>query len=75
MNPIEHMWAWIKEWLVEHYPELKTQGQREDAYAAMHSTIKEAWEAIPQEKIDILIGSISRRINTLIKAKEWQTKY
>ena len=63
------MWAWIKEWLVEHYPELKTQGQRENTYAVIYSAIKEAWEVIPQEKIDTLIESISRRINTLIKAK------
>jgi DDE superfamily endonuclease len=75
MNPIEHVWAKMKEWIVKHHPELSSMGKSEAAMAAMSRAIVEAWEAVPQEYIDNLIAGMISRVEALKKAKGWHTKY
>ena len=42
LNPIEHIWALIKEWIYEHYPYLTDMGSSEADYAALQDAIKRA---------------------------------
>jgi DDE superfamily endonuclease len=32
LNPIKHLWARLKQWIHEHYPELNKMGASEEAY-------------------------------------------
>ena len=32
LNPIEHFWAQIKQWVIKHHPELNDMGATEEAY-------------------------------------------
>jgi hypothetical protein len=41
----------------------------------MGRIIIEAWDVIPQEYIDGLINSMTTRVNTLLEAEGWHTKY
>jgi DDE superfamily endonuclease len=75
MNPIEHIWAKMKELIVKHHPEPSNMGKSAAAMEAMSRTIIEAWEVIPQEYMDNLIDGVVRRVEALKKAKGWQTKY
>ena len=75
LNPIEHLWAIMKEWISEHYPHLQTMGKSDEDYAALYDAIERAWNAIPQSKIDTLIRSMGRRVQAVKKAKGWHTKY
>ena len=75
LNPIEHVWARMKQWIHEHFPELKDMGESQEAYDALARAIVEAWEAIPQEYIDNLIKSMDNRVNAVLEAKGWHTKY
>ena len=75
MNPIEIVWAWLKQWIEEHYPGLKTMGVAAEDYEALYHAIEEGWEAIEQDKIDALIKSMDHRVEALRLAKGWHTKY
>jgi transposase len=54
LNPIEHLWAQLKQWINEYYPDLITMGKSEEAYQRLFQAIREGWEAISQEAIKIL---------------------
>jgi DDE superfamily endonuclease len=75
INPIEHLWVKIKEWINKQYPELSNIGKSEEAHTALARAIVEAWEAIPQSYIDKLIEGMPRRVEFVRKKKGWHTRY
>jgi transposase len=75
LNPIEHVWVWLKRYINEHYPELKNMGNCDADYKALCEAIEQAWNALDQDKIDDLIRSMSRRTLAVWKAKGWHSKY
>ena len=70
MNPIEHVWAKLKEWICKHHPELLNMGKSQEAYDQLARAIEEAWNALDQEYIDNLIRGMPRRVEALQKAKD-----
>jgi transposase len=75
LNPIEHLWWALKKKICELHPELESQGLREVDREAFIEAAQEAWQALPQDLMKTLIDSMPRRINAVIKARGWQTKY
>jgi transposase len=75
LNPIEHVWAMLKHYINEHYPELKRMGNSDADYKALCEAIEQAWNALDQDKIDHLIRGMSRRTLAVWKARGWHTKY
>ena len=75
LNPIEIVWAWLKEWVCEHYPDLREMGITEDAYQRLYSALQEGWEAIPQTKIDHLIKTMDQRVESVRLAKGWHSRF
>ena len=70
MNPIEHVWTKLKEWICKHHPELLNMDKSQEAYNQLARTIEETWNALDQEYIDNLIRGMSRRVEALQKAKD-----
>jgi transposase len=75
LNSIEHVWAWMKQWIDKQYPQLKDLGESQAAYDELARVIVEAWEAMAQDRIDSLIKSMDNRVNAVLQAKGWHTKY
>jgi len=75
LNPIEHLWWELKKKVFHDYPELLRGGKGEEDIGALEEACKEAWKVLPQELLDSLIGSMTKRIETCITAKGWHTKY
>lgn len=75
MNPIENLWAKMKESIIKHHPELSNMGKSAAAMEAISKAIIEAWEALPQEYIDNLIDGMPKRVEALKEARGWHTKY
>jgi DDE superfamily endonuclease len=75
LNPIEHAWAKMKEWIHQEYPDLRRTGESQEAYDTLAKVIIEAWEALPQGYIDNLIRSMDSRVNAVLAAQGWHTKY
>jgi hypothetical protein len=75
LNPIEHLWAVLKQWINEHYPDLLDMGKSEQAYQRLFQAIREAWDAIGQDTINDLIKSMDTRVNAVILAEGWYTRF
>jgi len=75
LNPIEHCWSILKDYLNQHYPQLVYQGQDERDIREFYEAIEQSWLAIRQEVIDSCVQSMRRRVAAVIKAKGWYTKY
>lgn len=75
LNPIEHLWAILKLKLNQEYPHLVEMGGSEQAYKALQDAIERCWAAIDQDIIDACIDSMERRVDTVLNAEGWYTKY
>ena len=75
MNSIEHIWYYLKQYILEYYPQLTNLGSREEAIQALARALVEAWNALPNSLFELLLESMPRRVHVLWKAKGWYTKY
>jgi DDE superfamily endonuclease len=75
LNPIENLWAILKRMINERYPDLINMRASQAALEHFRDCINECWHDIPQEIIDSLIKSMDSRVNHVMAAKGWQTKY
>ena len=75
LNPIEHVWAKLKLWVLAHYPDLLEMGKSEETYQALYDILNEGWDQMKQSLIDGLIKSMDSRVNAVIAAKGWYTRY
>jgi DDE superfamily endonuclease len=75
LNPIKHLWAQLKQWINEHYPDLVNMGKSEEAYQRLFKAIREGWKAIGQEAINNLIKSMDIRINSVLNAQGSYTRF
>ena len=75
LNPIENLWAILKELINKEYPTLFKEGASQAAIDHFARVINEMWHEIPQEVIDSLIKSMDQRVNHVLAAKGWQTRY
>jgi len=76
LNPIEHVWAYMKRQLHRRYPDLiNMAGSPEVVKEALADALQEIWKGIPQSLLESLYTSMPRRIAAVIKAEGWYTKY
>lgn len=66
LNPIEHMWAKIKQTL---------RGTRFQTHDQLWKAVQDIWSKIPIDYMIKLVDSMPHRINAVIRAKGWHTKY
>jgi transposase len=59
LNPIEHCWVHIKQWILDNYPELQELGESQEAFDRLAIAIQQAWQAISEEKIRECIKSMN----------------
>lgn len=68
LNPIEHLWDSLKQKVRARDPAPTTLGD-------LQLAIKEEWDRIPQDVIKVLIKSMNRRMQAVIKARGDNTEY
>ena len=75
LNPTEHCWARMKEWIYKHHPELLNLPKNEDEVKkALSDALEEAWEAIGRDYPDALLNSMPNICEAVDKVKAWHTK-
>lgn len=75
LNPIEHLWWWLKKLVYEVNPETDNIRGEEVIREALSVALGEAWRRIP-ERIFTQVGeSMKSRCEAVIHAKGWHTKY
>jgi hypothetical protein len=76
LNPIEYAWAKLKELMYRLDLELAAiRGDSEQLRTTFMRLIKGAWEELGQDYFDGLIWSMDSRVNVVLLAKGWYTKY
>ena len=76
LNPIEHLWRWIKEKAFELNPDIKNRpGSMENKLDELYATLERAWELIPKHQLKALYRSMVDRCEAVIEADGWYTKY
>ena len=75
LNPIEHLWAQLKQWINDNHPELNEMGKSEEAYQQLFSAIREGWDAIAHEAIEKLVKGMDDRVNAVLAAGGWYTRF
>ena len=69
------MWKLIKERIHLKKPRLRYLGKTEEALIELIQATVTVWEEIEQEVLDKLVDSMPDRIQAVIDAKGWYTKY
>ena len=76
LNPIENCWKRLKEKVQNQYPELATYpGGKPTVQAKLREVLPAVWDEIESDYLQSLCSSICTRVNAVIKAKGWYTKY
>ena len=75
LNPIENLWAIMKQEIYKLYPELEHAPDTEETLRKLIEAAKEAWHAIDQQVLVKLSATMPHRVKAVIEAKGWYTKY
>jgi transposase len=75
LNPIEHMWWALKRTMHQCFPEFDTIGESQEDWDRFCAALKEAWQMVPDALVRKLIHSMPRRLEAVIRAHGYQTKY
>src|SRR2546423_4117936 len=76
MNPIEELWAYLKTELHRQYPDTQTlQGSPTAIRRILQERLLVVWWNINERILRDLIDSMPCRVQALIAAKGWYTKY
>ena len=75
LNPIEHLWWYIKKSMYYLYPQYNNYNKAEEEWNGFCEALRECWRRIPRALIKRLISGMPRRIAACRQAGGWQTKY
>ena len=75
LNPIEHIWYHLKARIYELRPDIDAVTNKERQKEILCDTLPQAWNDIRASIIDKCVESMPDRIQAVINANGWQTKY
>lgn len=76
LNPIKHLWFTLKKLVYEVRPDIEdVPGGDEKVQEALFAALEEAWQRVDRGLMDTLIGSMKSRVEAVIAADGWYTRY
>ena len=76
LNPIEYIWWHLKTRCYEMFPDVAAdKSESEHARQRLESCLQAAWDTLDQRLFEKLGASMNDRIEAVIAAKGWHTKY
>jgi transposase len=76
LNPIEHIWCLMKAMLHKYYPELYLmRGPKDEVRKAIEEAVTFCWELLDPKVVDKMAESMVHRIEAIIEADGWYTRY
>jgi len=75
LNPIENLWALLKAEIYKSYPELEFANDTTVTLDCLIAAAKEAWHEIDRTILYNLSVSMPHRVQAIIDADGWYTKY
>lgn len=75
LNPIENLWALMKAEIYRLYPELEHAPNTDATLDTLIQAAQEAWHNIDNEILYTLATTMENRVQAVIQAEGWYTKY
>lgn len=75
LNPIENLWKILKAKIIELYPKLVTMKDNATTKEYLIRAAQEAWDLIEDALLDKLASGMQKRVDAIIAAGGWYTKY
>ena len=75
LNPIENLWKLLKAEIIRAHPEFISMGNGEPAMDFLIECAKEAWDTLVGSMLDKLAANMQKRVDAVIAADGWYTKY
>jgi transposase len=75
LNPIENLWALMKQEIYKLYPELEHAPDNAETLDQLTMAAKEAWHNIRDQVLVRLSSTMPHRVEAVIGADGWYTKY
>ena len=75
LNPIENLWALLKAEIYRSYPELIGLSNTQASLDLLIRCAIATWEDQSGQIVTVLLDSMIRRVNAVLKANGWYTKY
>jgi hypothetical protein len=75
LNPIENLWKLFKERIIYNHPELSSMPKNDKTLQRLCEAAVEAWYEMDEEILDNLVSLMKNRLEAVIKADGWYTKY
>ena len=75
LNPIENLWKRLKDEIIRLHPKLITMGNSDPAMDYLIMCAREAWESLEEVMLNKLAENMQKRVDAVLKAKGWYTKY
>ena len=75
LSPIEHMWPRLKENLYTVCPALNSEPSQARQIDLMIRYLPIAWDLIPRHVVDGCLNSMKDRLQAVIDAQGWQTRF
>lgn len=75
LNPIEHLWPRLKELIYKLDPELGSIKNKDAQRERLIEVLPKAWQEIPQETVQECLDSMRSRLQAVIDADGWHTRY
>jgi transposase len=75
LNPIENLWKWLKDEIIQAHPELITMGNSDKDMDHLIDCAREAWETLGEEMLNKLALGMQKRVDAVKAANGWYTKY
>ena len=75
LNPIENLWKLLKEQIIKLHPESSYMPKSNYAIQKLCEAADEAWELFEDSLFEKLALSMQRRLEAVIRANGWYTKY
>lgn len=75
LNPIENAWKMLKEAICTNNPALSDMPKNAISLYLLRKAAVEQWEALKDELLQTLALSMCQRVDAIIEANGWYTKY
>jgi transposase len=75
LNPIENLWALLKDKIFQICPKLKNMRNNDETHAILIAKAQEAWDLLDLDILANLSHTMPHRVQAIIDAEGWYTKY
>jgi transposase len=75
LNPIENLWAILKENIIKAYPELSDLPKNDETLQKLCEAAVAVWEEIKDRVLNKLVHTMVKRLQAVIDADGWYTRF